>query len=104
MKSMGNNKFGYEVSKISDTEYVLSNAITGDSIRIEDVPIYHNLIPKSPFLSGIGSAMNIPGNYFSFSKSILENNDSKAMASDWKAVGLSFLDAFSKFSIDKKDK
>jgi hypothetical protein len=45
-------------------------------------------IPKSNFRSGAGSALGIGGNYFRFNKSSSRPlSDSRALRSDWKAVG-----------------
>jgi len=46
------------------------------------------LFPRSSFLLGVGSVMNISGNYFGFnySESTIDA-DSKAIESDWGMVG-----------------
>lgn len=42
---------------------------------------------KHPIVSGMGSVVNVGGNYYSFRKYLLHNNDSNALASDWRQVG-----------------
>lgn len=45
-------------------------------------------ILKSNFRSGAGSALGIGGNYFRLNKSSSRSlSDSRALRSDWKAVG-----------------
>jgi hypothetical protein len=46
------------------------------------------LVPNTSFLIGMGSIMNIQGNYFDFNYSdTLEEADSKAIENDWGVVG-----------------
>ena len=43
------------------------------------------LLPKSSVITGMGSIMNIVGNYFEFNYS--DNPDKKAIENDWGVVG-----------------
>lgn len=46
------------------------------------------LLPKNNFLVGLGSVLNIAGNYFDYSYSKSEKQaDFKAIQSDWKNIG-----------------
>lgn len=46
------------------------------------------LTPKSSFLSGVGSVLNIGGNYFDYNNSTSDDEaDEKAISMDWKIVG-----------------
>lgn len=46
------------------------------------------MFPKTSFLIGAGSVLNIAGNYFDFNYSESDKQaDYKAIASDWNAVG-----------------
>jgi len=46
------------------------------------------LFPTPSFLVGIGSVLNIAGNYFSFNYSSNDREaDTKAILSDWRVVG-----------------
>jgi len=46
------------------------------------------LVPSTSFLIGMGSIMNIQGNYFDFNYSdTLEEADGKAIENDWGVVG-----------------
>ena len=56
------------------------------------------LLPKNNFLIGMGSTMNLAGNYFkyNYSKSVIEA-DSKAIRSDWQNVGKDIKSALRKF-------
>ena len=51
----------------------------------------NNLFPRTNFLKGMGSVLNISGSYFDFDygKSDAEA-DAKAIASDWGMVGQDF--------------
>jgi len=46
------------------------------------------LIPRTNFFVGIGSVLNLAGNYFEFNTSKTEKEaDEKAIRSDWENVG-----------------
>ena len=46
------------------------------------------LFPDTDFITGMGSVLNIAGNYFEFSSSKTEQiADSRALKSDWGVVG-----------------
>lgn len=46
------------------------------------------LFPKSDFITGVGSAINIPGNYYEFNTSPTpEEADNTAIQNDWLMVG-----------------
>ena len=48
----------------------------------------NQLFPRSSFLTGMGSVLNISGKYFDFNYSKSEaESDAKAIASDWGMVG-----------------
>lgn len=49
------------------------------------------LFPKSSFLIGMGSVLNIAGSYSRFRDSLKDPDaDAKALASDWEAIGNDF--------------
>lgn len=46
------------------------------------------MIPKNSFLSGLGSVLNIFGNYFEYDFSKTANEaDENALYSDWSTIG-----------------
>lgn len=46
---------------------------------------------NSPFFKGMGSVLNLSGNYYSEEhQRILNRTDAEALASDWEAVGRDF--------------
>lgn len=46
------------------------------------------LLPRMNFLTGLGSVLNIQGNYFSYNTSLSgAEADGKAIAADWESVG-----------------
>jgi hypothetical protein len=46
------------------------------------------LFPDTDFITGMGSAINIAGNYFSYATSANEDiADEKALRSDWGVIG-----------------
>lgn len=48
----------------------------------------NGLLPKMNFFTGMGSVMNIAGNYFEFSNCDDEvTEDYEAIQSDWDAIG-----------------
>lgn len=76
--------------------YTISEKKSGKSLyHIMDVSVYDNFDLEKPVLSGLGSVMNVPGNYYSFEKYLSNNNDSQAIISDWRKVGSYFLEALS---------
>ena len=45
------------------------------------------LFPRASFLSGVGSSINIAGNYYRFNYSRTEEDaDDRAILADWRAV------------------
>lgn len=92
---MKKNKMDFAITKKNDT-YIISEKNSRRKIyRVTDVPTYNNFNLKKPFLSGVGSVINVAGNYYSFDKYLSANNDCNAILSDWKKVGDYFLEAFS---------
>lgn len=76
--------------------YTLSDKNTGKVLyHIVDVPVYDAFDLEKPFLSGVGSVINVAGNYYSLKKYLSKNNDYDAMMSDWKKVGAYFMEALS---------
>lgn len=76
--------------------YTISDKKTGKSLyHIVDVPVYDNFDLDKPLLSGFGCVMNVPGNYYSFKKYLSNNDDYHAMISDWKKIGIYFIEALS---------
>ncbi len=56
--------------------------------KIQDLIKSFSFLDKRDFLMGIGSAMNLCGNYYDEAQhSILDKTDVEALASDWKRVG-----------------
>jgi hypothetical protein len=46
------------------------------------------LTPKSSFLTGMGTVLNLAGNYFIYNSSkTAQEADERAIASDWKILG-----------------
>jgi hypothetical protein len=63
------------------------------------------LLPKNDFFVGLGTIMNISGNYFKYNTSeTAEEADKKALASDWFMVGQDIKKAKSNFEKLHKDK
>ncbi|PHS68397.1 MAG: hypothetical protein COB12_00645 [Flavobacterium sp.] len=58
----------------------------------------YSLNETSSFLKGIGSVLNVGGNYFNFnySKTAIEA-DNKSINSDWASIGKELTDAKDKF-------
>ena len=52
---------------------------------------------KKSFLSGIASIINVAGNHYRFDTYKTQNNDEKALASDWNNVGDSLYKALLSF-------
>ena len=76
--------------------FIFSDKNTGKPLfHVTDSPTYAAFDLDKPILSGVGSLFNVAGNYYSFRKYLANNDDSKAMASDWEKVGMAFLDALS---------
>ena len=47
------------------------------------------LLPDSDFFTGMGSVLNISGNYFEYATSKNEKEaDTKALMSDWQNIGI----------------
>ncbi|HLS29392.1 MAG TPA: hypothetical protein VK021_00905 [Flavobacteriaceae bacterium] len=61
------------------------------------------LLPKNDFLVGLGSVLNIKGNYFqyNYSESVVEA-DFKAIYSDWLNVGRDIKESKKKFELKNK--
>lgn len=56
------------------------------------------LFSKCNFLRGVGSVLNLPGNYYEFNTSKTEMEaDNKALTSDWENVGADIRNAKKKF-------
>ncbi len=63
------------------------------------------MIPNNNFIIGLGSVLNIAGNYFDYDVSKTENEaDLKALHSDWQNVGNDIKKSKEKFEKDNKDK
>ena len=61
-------KKNFVITKKKHT-YTISDKKSGKSLyHIVDVPVYDNFSIDRPLLSGLGSVMNVPGNYYSFEK------------------------------------
>ncbi|MFZ1750355.1 MAG: hypothetical protein WAU01_09195 [Saprospiraceae bacterium] len=78
-------------NKSNETKYNIKRFIFALEIKNMDNKAKYKtniLFPRSSFLKGFGSVLNISGNYyeFDFSKSSL-NADTKAIKSDWAIVG-----------------
>jgi len=62
------------------------------------------LFPNNSFIMGMGSVLNIAGNYFSFSGSDTElEADEKAIHADWSAVGQDIEEAIQCYQFPEKD-
>lgn len=76
-------------------KYIVADGYTNkDLYNVGSVPVYDMFNFGRAVRSGIGSVMNAPGNYYSFRR-YLSMTDEKAIESDWRNVGISFLDALS---------
>jgi hypothetical protein len=90
VKTIGVSK--HHTSK--DTTYVIYDKDTGKPVcRLVDKPVYDKFDLDKSFLSGMGSAFNIPGNYYSFDRYLNGNDDTAAIASDWNKVGAALWNA-----------
>ncbi len=88
-------KKNFVITKKKHT-YTISDKKSGKSLyHIVDVPVYDNFNIDRPLLSGLGSVMNVPGNYYSFEKYLKNNDDYHAMVSDWEKIGNYFIEALS---------
>ena len=88
-------KKNFVITKKKHT-YTVSDKKSGKSLyNIVDVPVYDNFNIDRPLLSGLGSVMNVPGNYYSFEKYLKNNDDYHAMVSDWEKIGNYFIEALS---------
>ncbi len=62
------------------------------------------LLPKNNFWVGMGSVLNISGNYFEYDYSRSDSeSDRKALISDWFNVGEDFRKSKEKFKIENSD-
>lgn len=87
----------YVITKKNHT-YTISDKNSGKRLyNIMDVSVYDNFNLDKPLLSGLGSMMNVSGNYYSFKKYLSNNDDYHAMVSDWKRIGIYFIEALSLF-------
>ncbi|WP_446786961.1 hypothetical protein [Macellibacteroides fermentans] len=64
-----------------------------------DIPIYKKFNIETPILSGVGSVVNVPGNYYSFHKFFSAKKDKLAIESDWKKVGVAIFEALEQLDI-----
>lgn len=66
----------------------------------EKNPCTDFLFPKSSIITGIGTVINIWGNYYTYNTSETEEEaDSRAIACDWKMVGEDFKSAIEKVQV-----
>lgn len=56
------------------------------------------LCARSSFLTGIGSVLNIRGDFFDYNRS--EDADAIAISEDWRAVGRDIQDALDKARVE----
>lgn len=76
-------------------KYIVTDVYANkDLYNVQSIPVYNVFNLNRSVQSGIGSIMNVPGNYYSFHK-YLSMTDAQAIESDWRNVGISFLDALS---------
>jgi hypothetical protein len=68
---------------------------TPSSPYMEDRPTYYKFNLDYPILSGIGSVLNIFGNYYTFDDYLSQTDDSKDIASDFETVGAALWKAMS---------
>lgn len=62
------------------------------------------LFPETDFIIGMGSVLNISGNYFEFAGSKNEfTADLKALSSDWSVAGQEISNALKCCSIDNRE-
>lgn len=88
-------KRNFVITKKNNT-YTVSDKESGTSLyHITDTPVYDNFDLDKPLLSGLGSIMNVSGNYYSFKEYLSNNDDYHAMVSDWKKIGVYFIEALS---------
>lgn len=88
-------KKNFVVTKKNNT-YTISDKESGMSLyHIVDVPVYDSFNLEKPFLSGLGSVINVAGNYYHFKKYLSNNDDFRAITSDWKKVGVYLMEALS---------
>lgn len=69
--------------------------------HVIDTPVYEAFDLDTPFLSGMASVSGVPGNYYSFHKYLATNDDNRAIASDWKNVGIAIWDSLFAFKFGK---
>jgi len=56
------------------------------------------LFPQNSFLIGMGSALNLGGNYFYYNTSRTTHGaDARALSSDWEVVGKLIMDSIHQF-------
>ena len=66
--------------------------------KIKSLKQTNYLLPKNGFFTGLGSILNISGNYFKYNTSeTTEEADIKAIQSDWLMVGKDIKRAKSNF-------
>lgn len=76
-------------------KYIVTDVYANkDLYNVQSIPVYNVFNLNRSVQSGIGSIMNVPGNYYSFHK-YLSMTDGQAIESDWRNVGISFFDALS---------
>ena len=62
------------------------------------------LFPKDSFISGMGSVLNIAGNYFDYNYSkTAKEADLRALKSDWKNVGDDIAASIKKFELNNEE-
>jgi hypothetical protein len=64
-------------------------------LQKEDRPTYYKFNLEHPILSGMGSVLNIFGNYYSFDDYLSQTDDSNDIASDFETVGAALWKAMS---------
>ncbi len=65
--------------------------------RVKEQSVIRSFNLDKSFLSGVGSIMNIPGNYRSYQKYLSSNDDNSAIENDWRQVGEAMWEAISFF-------
>mgnify|MGYP003446602403 CR=1 FL=1 len=75
--------------------YIVTDICTDVQLySTQNIPMYSVFSLGKAIQSGIGSVMNVPGNFYSF-RNFQSVTDEQALESDWKNVGIALLDAFS---------
>lgn len=79
-------------------QYTVIDGETGKRLyHVADRPTYDSFDLDNPILLGVGSTLNVTGNFYSFEK-YLSKSDEDAIASDWQEVGMDFWDILSSFN------